>query len=372
MKINYILFVFSTLLSCQEISQKDKQDVNDSVIQIRDDDTILLNKIFVEDIKKQDLYDTIEFIGKISIPPQNIYTIYSLTPGFVKDLSVYQGSIVKKGEVLCYLTHPDIISKQQEFLRLYIQYQTDSLEYMRQLNLFEDSATSSRSLEVAKSIFFSTKSQLKSIEKLLKDINLNPQKIINGNIFEQLAIESPIDGIVKEIHINSNALVQPNTLMFSLLDINHLHVEFFVNIDVSKKININDTVRIKNFQDDREIEAKIINISPFVDESSKLVNIHCHFVKNNSLFIVGEQVRVLITPERINAFILPKECFIFINSKNYIFTKSSDEKFILKEVKLIKSTGNNIIFNAFHDSDVLNNVVIQGVDILKAKLFEDT
>lgn len=372
MKISYFLLLFITFLSCNNQLQKERLGGDDNVIKIEDTDSLFLSRITVTSLEKQNYFDTLEYIGLISAPPQSIHSVYSLIPGFVKELSVYQGSFVKKGDVICYLSHPDIMTIQQDFLRVYTQYQTDSLEYIRQLKLFNDSATSARTLEVAKSTFYSTRAQLKSIEKLLMDINLNPKNVKDGKTYSQVAIKSPVDGYIKSIFVNSGGLVQPNTLMFSILDIHHVHVELFVNLDISKKIDLNDTLIVKDAIGNLVTYAKVINISPFIDETSKLVHVHCHLTDTNYAFIVGQQVQVLMKGGFLKAFILPKETLIFIDNKNYIFIKKDDKTFVLKEINLIKRTSKDIIFNTIDDEQTINNAVVEGIEILRAKLLEES
>ena len=66
-------------------------------------------------LEKRNLGNNIKVTGNLELFPQDMANISPFVGGNVRSIKVIEGDKVRKGEVLAYLEHPDIISMQQEY-----------------------------------------------------------------------------------------------------------------------------------------------------------------------------------------------------------------------------------------------------------------
>lgn len=78
-------------------------------------------------IEEKTLGNNIKVTGMLELFPQDKANISPFVGGNVKSIKVIEGDKVRKGEVLAYLEHPDIISMQQEY-----QEKNDELVFLKQ------------------------------------------------------------------------------------------------------------------------------------------------------------------------------------------------------------------------------------------------
>lgn len=337
-------------------------------IELEADDPVL-NFIKAERIVPQEYPDTLYCNGIVQAPPQSIFSVYSLVKGFVQDISVYPGTYVKKGQILCKVSHPEIYSLQQKFLSDYTQLRTDSTEYYRQKALLVDSATSARQFEIAKSSYFNSLATYSATEQMLKSLGFDVKKLINGHFYPEILIRSPADGIVSMISANSGAFVEGNSLLFTVVNTQHVHIEIFLQPSYYSKIKNVEFVYYKTVSDPSIKKAKIVNISNIVENPAMSVVIHCHVSDGNMPFIVGESVSSFILTDYVMGYLVPRNSIFHFDNKDYIFMQKDKHIFILKEVIIKRKYDSFFIIET--DSDTVYPFVIKGAEILREKLMAD-
>lgn len=70
--------------------------------------------------------------GRLEVPPQNEATVTAIIGANVSSIEVIEGDKVSKGQVLAYISHPDLINLQTAYINSWSQLQYLELEYQRQ------------------------------------------------------------------------------------------------------------------------------------------------------------------------------------------------------------------------------------------------
>ncbi len=121
--------------------------------------------------------------GKLSLPSGAQAKISPVFGGIVHSIEVTLGQTVKKGQVLAYLTDPEYIKIQNEYLSAHINLNLLEDEYKRQQRLFDQQVSSEKKRIQAKTEFQTTKAEAKALELMISQIGLDPEQVIQGNLY---------------------------------------------------------------------------------------------------------------------------------------------------------------------------------------------
>jgi biotin carboxyl carrier protein len=147
-----IILYISLLSSCDSHSEKeghkhDKLDTQtvqqeehrqENLHEIHLSHTAYLNlKVKAGTIQQRDMGEYIDVNGYLTLPPQAEANVTAMLGSNVFSIKVMQGDRVKKGQVLAYLTHPDFIVMQSEYMEASGDLEYMEKEYIRQKNLYE-------------------------------------------------------------------------------------------------------------------------------------------------------------------------------------------------------------------------------------------
>ena len=105
----------------------------------------------VDSLPKRNLGTYVEANGELEVPPQNQAEVTAVIGANVKNIKVIEGEKVKKGQVLAYLAHPDLIQLQTDYITNWNDLQFLEQEYERQSKLYEDKITSGKDFQKLKS-----------------------------------------------------------------------------------------------------------------------------------------------------------------------------------------------------------------------------
>lgn len=372
MKNNLIILVsFAlSLLACQ--SSKEDQALEaeplptDIILEPTDS---RLNKLIAQILSPDEYPDTIFCNGIVQAPPQSIHSVYSLMRGFVHDIAVYPGTKVRKGQLLCKISHPDIFSVQQKFISQYSQFKTDSLEFERQQMLFNDSASSARQFEMAKSVYYNSLASYLAQKKYLSSIGFDISKILEGQLYTDVLILSPSDGIVSSMFTNSGSLIENNTHLFTILNTSHIHFEIFLQPSLYPKIRDVEYAFVSTLSDTTYRKVRVVNVSSFVENPSMSVVLHCHAIDESHTPIVGETVSAYFLTNFVKGYAVPRNSVFHFNNRDYIFSKTGYNQFKLKEVSIKRKYPAFFILEMSDSIDI--HVVTQGAEFLREILIKE-
>jgi len=276
--------------------------------------------------------------GLLEVPPSGSAEVTAVMGGNIKEILVFHGDKVKKGQAMVVLEHPDYISLQQEFAEVSSRLEFLEKEYYRQKELFENQVGSEKIFQQAKSEYYIEMARYKGLKFRLELITINADKVLEGVISSQISVASPIDGFVNDVKIKLGTYVEPKDVLFSISNNDAIHADFMVyEKDVyllrqGQKINFTVANR-----PGEELVATIFAIGKEFEPNLRAVHIHARLDHNPGNLIPGMYVSGHIHSGTNVSKSLPEDAVVTDGAKSYIFIH--DENYVHKDDKTREDEG---------------------------------
>lgn len=267
----------------------------------------------------------IEANGQLEVPPQNEATVTAIIGSNVAHIKVIEGDKVSKGQVLAYLSHPNLIKLQTDYINSWNQLQYLEKEYQRQKKLYDEKVGSGKEFQKTQADYQSMKGMVKGYEAQLKLMGLGFDKIRQSEIYDQIPVFSPIDGHVRLVEVKIGQYVQPQTEMFELVNIEHIHADLMVFEKDMHKVKEGQRIQFTiESLPNQELEAKIYSVGKAFEQEPKAIHLHAEIENKEGLLIPGMYVRGRIMIEDVQRYALPEAGVVRDGEKYFIFTAKKE------------------------------------------------
>ncbi|MGO3810819.1 efflux RND transporter periplasmic adaptor subunit, partial [Mesonia sp.] len=242
-----ILLMSLTLVSCQENSEGDDRNSTSTNEEETSDEgdhgeEVMLSaqqyealQMKIDTISLRNMSGFVEANGELEVPPQNEAVITSVMGSNIASIEVIEGEQVKKNQVVAYLSHPNIVQKQTDYLNAYSNSEYLKKEYERQDKLYKAGVGSGMNFQKAEAQYNTAKAMMQGLEAQLKQLNISTAGVRNGTIYQKIALRSPIGGFVQGVQIKTGQYVEPQTSLFEIVNTDHIHADLMVfEKDVNK------------------------------------------------------------------------------------------------------------------------------------------
>jgi len=278
------------------------------------------------DIKKGNLQSRVmsgyvEVNGQLEVPPQSEASVTTVFGANITKILVIEGENVKKGQVLAYISHPDIVEIQSEFLNSFNDMELKEKEFERQEKLYNAGVGSGELFQRSEASLKSAKGRYNGLRSQVEILNLNPSSILNGNIQRNVPLVSPIDGAIQKVNVKTGQFVEAQTNLFEIVNTHHVHVDLRVFEKDVSKVQKGQTVKFTvESLPGTELTAEILSISKTFENDPKALHAHAEIINKPGNLIPGMYVRgrILISDKEITA--LPEDAIVRDNGKYFIFT----------------------------------------------------
>lgn len=283
--------------------------------------------------------------GELEVPPQNEASVTAIMGANIISIKVIEGDKVKKGQTLATLSHPNLIKLQTDYISKFHELDYLEQDYDRQSRLFEENVGSGREFQKIKAEYLSTKGLVKGYEAQLRQMGLSTPRLQNGEVYDEIPVASPIDGNVRLVNVKIGQFVQPETELFSLVNIDHIHADFMVFEKDIDKVKEGQEIRFRiESAPDNELRARIFSVGTAFEQDPKAVHIHADIEGEKGNLLPGMYVRGRIYSEQTKVTALPDAAVVREGNSYYIFTaeriedeENSEWHFDPVEVKIGKS-----------------------------------
>jgi len=283
-------------------------------------------------VEKKNLSAFVRTNGQLKVPPQNKASVTAILGANIQSVNVIPGEAVVKGQTLATVSHPNLIRIQTDYTQSSNELEYLESEYQRQEKLFEEEVGSGREFQKVKSEYLTMKGRVKGLESQLRQLNLNPASIKNGDISEIVAITSPIAGSINGIMVNIGQYVAPETTLFEVIDNHHIHVDLMVYEKDIAKIEKGQKVFFHTESaPDREFPAEIFAVGTTFEQDPKAVSVHAEILGDKpKVLLPGMYVKGRILLEEESAEAVPESALVRSGDKQLLFTveeeMENDEK----------------------------------------------
>ncbi len=174
--------------------------------------------------------------------PFNEVNLFPKVNGFVKDLFVDRGSIVKKGQLLLVLEAPEMESELQAANSRYLQAQEDAEASKEKYDRLKEAAKEPGSVSILD--LDAANDQMKADEAKTQAEHSNVAAV--KTLFEYLRIYAPFDGMIIQRNVSPGALVAPGKTgdqpMLILQDVHKMRLTVYIPEDYVDKVDLTKPV----------------------------------------------------------------------------------------------------------------------------------
>lgn len=274
--------------------------------------------------EKKPLSGILKVNGYIDVPPQNLVSITTQMGGIVKSTPLLQGSMVKKGQVIAVLQNQEYVAMQQDYLESKSRLELTDAEYKRQQTLAQQNVNSQKVLQQAKANYQSALTQVNALKERLRLININSQTLTAQTIRSQINIYSPISGYVTKVNVNTGKFVNPNDVMFEIVNGSNLHVELNVFEKDAVKVHPGQKVFFTLANDTTKRTAVVQLVGKEINPD-KTITVHSVANGSSVHFIPGTYVKAFIETGSNEVLALPEQAVVDFEGNKYIFISTGSK-----------------------------------------------
>jgi len=125
------------------------------------------------------------------------------------------------------------------------------------------------------------------------------------------------------MNVNIGSYVQPQDLIFRIVDTEHLHAELIVyekdisNIAIGQEVNI----MLNNEKKERLAHVYLINKEI---STERTIRVHCHLDVEDPNLIPGSFFHAKIASQKTPTYALPNQAIVSFEDKNYAFVTTNN------------------------------------------------
>ena len=290
--------------------------------------------IAIGKIEQKQVSSTLKVNGKIDVPPQNMVSISVPMGGYLKTTNLLPGMRVTKGQIIATIEDQQYIQLQQDLLIAKAQFSSIENEYLRQLELNKNKATSDKVFEQTKSTYLTQKITIKSLSEKLKLIGINPDHLNESTLSKSVSIYSPINGFTSKVNANIGKYINPSEVLFELVDPSDIHLNLNVyEKDINKLFIGQKLIAYNNVHPDIQHNCQILLISKDLNQNGS-TEVHCHFDNYDKTLIPGMYMNAEIEIKNNIANVLPEAAVVRFEGKQYIFEAIGERQFNMIEIEI--------------------------------------
>ena len=307
----------------QKTEAKESQNEGQEVVLSKQQFNTLKMKIDTLTLRNMSGY--VEANGTLEVPPQNEAAITSVIGANVVSIKVIEGDKVSKGQVVAYLSHPNIIKLQTDYLNAHSNSVFLKKNYERQKRLYDAGVGSGANFQKAEAEYNASKAMVNGLAAQLKILNVNTTPVRNGTIAQQIALSSPIEGFVQKVEVKTGQYVEPQTELFEVVNTHHVHADLMVfEKDVYKvKRGQKVSFTIQSVPDE-ELTAEIYSVSKTFEDNPKAVHVHAEIENKKGNLIPGMYIQGKIQVENTKIKALPESAIIKEGDRYYVFSAEKE------------------------------------------------
>ncbi len=308
-----------------------------------------LLKIKVAKIEKKALAYTLVVPATVLPAPTNISRVSSPISGRISRVYKNEGDRVRKGEVVCELESLEFADLIAEYIKSKSEFTFQTSRLERNIQLKEKGISTESRLEEIKADYersvaalAASKARLRSVGVLEKEIEGYTSTNIKDPV---LKIYSPMSGVINEDLIDPGQAVTSYQNLLTVVDLARVQIRGFVAPEDLKSVSTGDKFIVYSRDEpENSLEGRITNINPALDQVNKAITINSILPTKKEWPKPGLILRMEISTGTEQPVIgVPVEAVIYQGEEPYVFVKKSARTFILRPVRIERSTEKMII-----------------------------
>jgi len=285
-----------------------------------------LENIVFEKISKHLITDVVECTGRIDVPPNQRAAIFAPIGGVVSNITVLPGDKVAKGKNLFTLRHQDIIKIQESYLTAKNNFELLKVNLERKEKLVASNSVSEKDLMQAQHDYNVAKANYESLRSQLKLIGISDKQLAKNGISSAVVFRAPINGYVAHVDVVSGSYVDINTVIMTIVNTEHKHVELEIYADKVNNVRVGQRVGFHTAGSDKEYQAEILLVGKEVNEETRTVSVHAHLLDHEAdNLVVGTYLYAGVMISSDSVYSLQSSAIVKIQGKNFVLIKEGNK-----------------------------------------------
>ena len=291
----------------------------------------------IDRITQRNMTGFVEANGTLEVPPQNEAAITTVVGANITAIEVIEGDKVSKNQIVAYLSHPNIIKVQTDYLNAYSHSNFLKKDYQRQKKLYDAGVGSGLNFQKAEAEYNASKAMVNGLEAQLKILNINPAGVRKGTIYQRIGLRSPIEGYVQKVEVKTGQYVEPQTELLEIVNTHHIHADLMVFEKDVHKVEQGQKVSFSvQSIPGKELSAEIYSVSKTFEDNPKAVHVHAEIENKKGNLIPGMYIQGKIQVDSTRTAALPKNAIIKEGDKFYVFSvEKENEDWSFKPLEII-------------------------------------
>lgn len=317
-----ILIVSLTTISCgddtKETSEKSNKTGPTDLIKVTQAQ-FDQNSMDLGTLQEKEFPIIVKTTGLIDVPPENRSEVSATMGGYVKNLPLLIGDVVKKGQALLTIENPEFVTLQQHYMEIWEQLGFLKSEYDRQKTLFDENISSQKSYLKAESEYKTAQAKYNGLKKQLLMLNISPKNVEGGTVTSFATLFAPISGSVTKVNATKGSYVAPATAILEIVDNDHIHLELSVFEKDIMKVKKGQAINFKIPEASADTYKAEVHLVGTSIGQGRTIKVHGHLQdeKNNN-FLTGMFVEASIITDSFTAKGLPDESIVNVGDKTYV------------------------------------------------------
>lgn len=271
-------------------------------------------------IETKQLTAALKTNGVLRVPNQNRATVNSLYSGVVRSLLVQPGNTVKKGQVIATIGNPAFAQSQSEYLTVLTRIRLAEQELNRQRELTAGNAGALKNLQAAEAELKTLQTQQSNLGQQIRMMGIDPARLANGKLVSELAVRSPISGVVSAVGVQMGSYVDLTSNIADIVDNSQLHLDLFVYEKDLAKLRNGQVIHFTLTNNPgREYDAEIFSLGSTFEGEAKAVSVHAKVKGDKSGLIDGMNITAIISLEKASVPAIPTEAIVSHQGQDFIF-----------------------------------------------------
>ena len=259
--------------------------------------------------------------GSLVLRAQDMGNVSSLMGGIVKNVSVKEGQMVSRGQVVATIENTDVVTLQREYYTAYKESEMARLELDRQKTLASAGAGIKKTLQMSEKNYKVAQANLLGTGRQLQQMGISTKEVAKGKFTTVFPLRAPISGTVSNMQASLGSYADMQTPLMKIRN-NHA-VECDLNVfekDIAK-VKVGDQVLVSlTNQPGVNVSGRVYGMNQYLNKGTKSVAVHVKLdAKRGAKLFEGMYVSGQIATGRQLCMTLPDKAIVSADGKQYVF-----------------------------------------------------
>ncbi len=286
-----------------------------------------------------EIHGTLQVAARVEADAQHIARVGSPVTGRILKLLVFEGEKVRAGAVMATLHSTNLSDTEFAFVRAVTQQGLAEASEHRAQQLVAANVIGTAELERRHAESLQASSETASYRTQLRGLGLTEAQLRQLEVSRKLSADYPIfaprGGTVLRREITVGQVVQPADPAFTIADLSTVWIT--ANVPEQEAAELKPGMQVKvsvAALPGKQIEGRLGYVAPIVDAATRTVAVRMNFANQSGELKPDELASMTFTGRTERRLTVPTTAVVRAENKDYVFAKTSSQKYVLREVQL--------------------------------------